>query len=726
MTPQHALYITLLCALSPLIGCEDPKRPPNEQSGVDQGLVDQRPPPVDQRRRADQTVDLARPELDRTLDAALPLDQAPRWDLESIEGPAWAEVPEASEALLVGVATRPLGYPLGSAVVGFGPREGAPSPFASLYPGTDHQHTALTAKALVFRRAGEAVVLVRLDMIGVWQDLVADLQGALRDAGRGDLARGLVLAATHTHASGGRIFDHPIGTLAVGFFYPAFYQRIRAAILEAVLEADAHAEESVLSAGVIQVPELHKDRRCANGPVQDDAMVLLKVESLDGNLRAVAINYAMHGTVIANDQQCLSGDAPHAIEDAVESRLRETAPVLYFQSWAGDMAPRTPEGFSGEGRGLREEYEDLDALGAAAAARIIPALDTLRVEEDPMIGARTYRFPLQNALVNPDGSFDRYPNGGIYCMTEEENCPPSRRFTPEELSCFPIQRNATIDWSQITAARLGSWGLVTLPGEPLTSVGVELRDRAIEESGLSGVMVVGYAQGYLSYLLHPDDYFLGGYEGHSALLGPGLGVYLIERGVDAIRWLTEGRNPAYPPVARPEVAALDAAPLRVEEALGEASWLEGPARDEARGALSMRWLGGDPAADAPIVTIERWQAEAPSDLGAPAADRGVVDQAVGDQHLSDQATSAGRWAPLLHQSGLPVSSEGPEIELSLATEPSYADEMGETPRRFIWRAAMPLQFPTSPSFGQPRGRLRFIIEGKRPAPYRLVSEPVDL
>ena len=37
-------------------------------------------------------------------------------------------------------------------------------------------------------------------------------------------------ATTHTHHSGGRVFDHFIGEVAVGPFMPEFYRRVRDAI----------------------------------------------------------------------------------------------------------------------------------------------------------------------------------------------------------------------------------------------------------------------------------------------------------------------------------------------------------------------------------------------------------------------------------------------------------------------------------------------------------------
>ena len=106
--------------------------------------------------------------------------------------PAWAAVPEPTDRLVAGVAEVDLRFPVGSATVGYAPGKGANSPYAMTFPGTDAQHTKLTAKAVVMRNGGEALALVRTDTIGVWQDIVVDVMARLRDLGRADLAEGLI------------------------------------------------------------------------------------------------------------------------------------------------------------------------------------------------------------------------------------------------------------------------------------------------------------------------------------------------------------------------------------------------------------------------------------------------------------------------------------------------------------------------------------------------------
>ena len=669
-------------------GCDDPSA--ESTPAVDAGLDAARAMDMTPDGRAtDALIDAAVQPNDMELLDAVPADAALRPDL----GPDLSRdnVPPPTERLVAGYAERPLGFPIGIGTVGYSPGTGARTPFASLYPGTNAQQTDLTARALVLRNAGEAVVLVRTDSIGIWQDMVRDVRIRLREEGRGDLSDGLIVGATHTHSSGGRIFDHFIGEIAVGPFLPGLYQRVRDAIVNAVLAADAAVVEARIGHDLLQVPELHSDRRCENEDFQDDTMGLIKVVREDGSLLALVVNYAMHATVLNTDDWTLSRDATGAVESGIESRLSQPAPVLYFQSWAGDMSPRTPEGYiSEEGVALRDDFTRMDAIGAGAADAVIPRLDAIEVSSNPLLGAKTVAVPLVPEEINPDGSFDMYRFGGIYCVDPDDNCgPDARPFTPAELACVPIDETWSVDYTFLTAARIGSLGLVTLPGEPLTSIGVALRDQVAEATGWNDVLVLGYAQGYLAYLLHPDDFWMGGYEAASTLMGPGFGVYLIDKGVAVARHLALDTELGFEPVTEPRVPSLQYGPLEDERPLGVPAIQAQSTPDEE--IIWVRWIGGGPVSDTPRVHLE---------------------------HAVEEV-----WTPFTYPHGGPVDSGGPEIELLLAVEPSYEDALNLEERTFYWTARMPSRFRVEPSFGHPRGTFRFRIEGQHAASYELFSEP---
>lgn len=611
--------------------------------------------------------------------------------------PARAAVPKATDRLVAGAAEVALGFPVGSATVGYAPGSGANSPYAMTFPGTEAQHTELTAKAVVLRNAGRALVMVRIDTIGIWQDIVVDVMARLRELGRADLADGLIIGATHTHLSGGHIFDHPIGEFAVGPFIPGFYMRVRDAMVDAVLAADDAAVPARAGSTTLQVAELHKDRRCENGPVQDDSMGLIRIEDEGGSLIAVVVNYSMHGTILGGGW-VLSSDAPGAVEHGIERALEEEAYVLFFQSWAGDMAPNVPEGYvtNADSPEYRKGLKDLDLIAAAASQIIAPSIAGIETRSDVEINVVTKRFPLNGKLVNPDGSFDAYPMGGIWCVPDDDNAGCEEGFEPytaDDLACLPFDEDLTMSWGQITAARIGALGIVTLPGEPCTSVGVAMRDAAIASMGLEQVFVVGYAQGYLSYLLEPHDFWMGGYEAASALMGPNFGPYLVEVGADIARAVVDPEAIMGFDVMEVDesLAALDYESLAVPAFVGSPEMLDPPSVDEDR-VLSARWIGGPPEIDMPVVSLE--------------------------------SETDGTWSPVLRGNGALVDSGGPEMVIRLEPDPPYGEPSDA--RTYHWVLWLGLEREAATDVDGLAGVYRLRIRGFAPDAYELVSSPVEL
>jgi hypothetical protein len=709
-------------------GCDDSHSSKNEHVHLDQKILDQNQTMADLAVDLDQNLGLDQKILDQQvtfsdqavidqqvddqailpMDMQLAVDQAlTTWD-EPFPTEVYAQRPAPQSRLYAGVAEKQLGFPLGSGAVGYGPKLGLQTPFTSLYSGTDIQHTQLTSKAVVLRQDQSTIALVRLDTIGVWQDLTIDLQNQLRAMGRGDLADGLVLAGTHTHASGGRVFKHLIGEIAVGEFSPEFYTRLRSSILASILEADQNAQPAKIGHHTILVSNLHRDRRCEDGEYQDDHLGLIKITQDDGTLMAVLLNYAMHGTIIGNESGILSSDAPGAVEQGVENALAQYVPVLYFQSWAGDMSPSVPtEAIAGTGDDLRDEYTSLEAISHAAAQQIIPALDGIELHDQVDLKVKTIRFVLNNELINPDGSFDRYPYGGLFCFpsSANDNCGPDARvFTPDNINCIRNTQNNKISWAQITALKIGSLGLITLPGEPLTDIATELRDRAIEDMGVQNVWVMGYAQGHFAYLVHKDDYFLGGYESTGTIWGPGLGLFFVERGLEIAHKLTHpDAELSFSVVAIPEIYECMDTEFDFEESLDLAQWSTQPMisinDQQVKGLVQATFIGGDPAIDAPLVWLEK-------------------------ETSLDQVSV---WQPYTHQSNLVWKSEDGYLTLSLSPDPPYSEAMKLDARRYYWHVYMPIQRKVRPANGQlPSGRYRFVAKGKQPTEYQIESNSFDI
>ncbi len=156
---------------------------------------------------------------------------------------------------------------------------------------------------------------------------------------------------THTHAA------PEVGPPGLdGVFMPERYQhesnneysaRVEKELIEGIKQARAQLEPARLGVGWgFALANINRRARDVEGPAflglnpddpADRRIGLLRLEKADGTLLALIANYAMHGTVLGQENKLISGDAPGIVAEYVEQKLG--APMLYIQGAAGDMAP---------------------------------------------------------------------------------------------------------------------------------------------------------------------------------------------------------------------------------------------------------------------------------------------------------------------------------------------------------------------------------------------------
>jgi hypothetical protein len=156
---------------------------------------------------------------------------------------------------------------------------------------------------------------------------------------------------THTHAAP-EIGPPGLGSVFMGERYEHDHNTEYSAwaenkLIEGVKEARAKLEPARLGVGWgMANANINRRARDEEGPAflglnpdgpTDRAIGLLRLEKADGTLLALVANYAMHGTVLGDENNIITGDAPGIVADYVEEKLG--APMLYINGAAGNMAP---------------------------------------------------------------------------------------------------------------------------------------------------------------------------------------------------------------------------------------------------------------------------------------------------------------------------------------------------------------------------------------------------
>ncbi|MCK6530295.1 neutral/alkaline non-lysosomal ceramidase N-terminal domain-containing protein [Myxococcota bacterium] len=587
---------------------------------------------------------------------------------------------------MAGSAEARLPAPLGIGTAGFnGIGQGpSPTPYAVSFPGTTRIHGHPGIKVLALSRgAGFELVLVRLDMVAVREELRgAVVAEVLARTGR-DLDDALVIGATHTHSGPGRFIQGALYEVITDRFFTAFYERLVDEIAGAIVAAFDDLAPAELGTTVVDLAGAHEDRRCEDGlDYVNDAMPMLAV-SREGRITDLALVYAIHGTVLGVSDLTLSQDASGGIEEKVEQSFDHPVRVMLLNSWAGDMSPgdpeRTPEGPLSP---VPSDYERMDRLGAFVADALGPALSGITTTAEPEIAGRSFRYPISRAEIGYGEEEFPYEWGGVYCDSPDATCDEVTNIEDLDHRCIPFPETSPGPLqSMFTVGRVGSLDFVTWGGECTTGLAEKAIATLQQASGAADdVVFFGYANDYMGYQLEEEDWWHGGYEASGSMWGPRQGEYMLERLVQSFAAWKEG---AELPFAQPAPAPL------------------------------YDLTGGEP-----------WVPEEATEVGtiaeAPAASYGPADIATFEVNGADPWWGApraflqredGAFADVLLGNGEPLDSDSYAWFVDLAPEPGYADVDYPSPRRFAWRFSLALA-RHAPGLDTPLagGTFRFRVE----------------
>lgn len=295
---------------------------------------------------------------------------------------------------------------------------------------------------------------------------------------------------THTHAAP-EIGPPGLGSVFMGERYEHDHNTEYSAwaenkLIEGVKEARAKLEPARLGVGWgMAMANINRRARDKEGPAflglnpdgpADRRIGLLRLEKADGNLMALVANYAMHGTVLGQENKIISADAPGIVADYVEEQLG--APMLYINGAAGNLAPIYTV-YPDFERGHLSQFRALLGDKIIAAYHLMgPATADVRLS----LGATTVETPRKAGMgwAKDLGNYTRTTSTG------------------ETMVLLPIRflriNNDIAIWSA--------------PVELFCEIAMQVRNL----SPFPDTFYFGYANGWLGYLPTKAEFAYGGYE----------------------------------------------------------------------------------------------------------------------------------------------------------------------------------------------------------------------
>ena len=424
----------------------------------------------------------------------------------------------------------------------------------------------------------------------------------------------------------------------------------------------------------------HKDRRCEDGEdyTRDDLGII--AVRRQGEVTALVLTYAIHGTILGIDEYTLSKDVSGAIEEKVEHSFDHEVAVLMINSWGGDVAPNTPNVVPPpeQASTLPGGYDEMEQIGLYVADAVTDALPGVAWTGEPDIRATTYRYPIHRDVIYEAPYLFPYDYGGIYC-TADGNCEEPIHIDDLTDGCIPFPENSPAPvQSVVTVGMIAGAHFTTWAGESGTRLAEGTMASMQGYQAVGDVLFFGYAQDYLGYQLEEEDWWQGGYESSGAMWGPRQGEYMRDRQGEMFGfWLGEIEELSFEQLPPP--AAFESAPpiWTPEDAIDPGVITGQPEVTYApSGVATFTLQGEDPFYGIPIATLQ-------SDVG-------------------------GNFADVLAPNGVPVHSDSYAFWVDFVPTPTYEETLDPTPRTFAWTFSIPLT-TRAQEFAEPGVEYRFRV-----------------
>lgn len=313
----------------------------------------------------------------------------------------------------------------------------------------------------------------------------------------------ILLTATHTHSAQGGMVRNLIVRCVSGRFVPEVLEATAQRFAEAMKQAIASRKRATIGFGVTTQSGLSVNRRVENGPT-DPQIGVIRVDDSDGNIIALATNFAAHPTTVGGeDMMSISADYPGFYYNEVERVAGGSCVAMFLNGAEGNQRPGNPENKSG--------WEQTESIGRILAARAMEVAGTITCGETKLhVAASSPALPPTLAA------------GILPAATD------------------------------LRTLEIGDLLLSFVPGEACVEIGLELRRLALAR-GYGAQFTVGLANDYLMYFVPRELYAGLTYESAMSFYGPRIDAWFYR---EFDRLMTRG-------TPMPEPAAIE--PWKLEE-----------------------------------------------------------------------------------------------------------------------------------------------------------------
>jgi len=397
-------------------------------------------------------------------------------------------------------------------------------------------HDDIFVRALVLDDGTAPLALIGSDLMAIDAAMVQSVRTEIEKATQIPAAN-IVVSSAHNHSA------------------PSYYQLerrgetklpLRDFLVEQFAEAAIEAYEKRVPArigfrtGVLNGAT--RNRQQENEDVIDPQVGVLRVEELEGRkIISILFNFTGHPVILGSDNLLLSGEYPGAACRAIEKLMGGVA--IFTQGACGDVTVHR--------RG--DPFLEIERVGRLLAGEVVKTAEFIRGEETVSLAAASRVLALaprtlptvaeaQEAVESGRASLEQAEQRGAHPEIQRQLRKRNQLLSATLRQAKALKRGTlkhpeTYE-AEVQVLQVGDLIIVAVPGELFVEYALEMRARIRQMLGKE-MILVGFANGYIGYIVTPRAMETGGYEASVARVGPSAGRRMTETAVALLGELTE-------------------------------------------------------------------------------------------------------------------------------------------------------------------------------------------
>ena len=416
----------------------------------------------------------------------------------------WTSAPRAiATELSAGTARVDLTPPLSmkAPLGGYGARMNRPA---------EGVHDRIFAKAIVVSDGDRRFALVTCDLLGLAPPVKPEI---LKRLGSDWTAEQVLILPSHSHAAIEMNAINPNNTFGIpqiGIHDPELYDFTVDHFVDVIRRAADDLQPVMIGTASRHIPGWNRNRR-ADSTLIDDELTITRIDRLDGKPLAVLVNFSAHPTMMSEKEMLFSGGWPGALQRTMEAAIGEGVTVMYNNGAQGDQTT------IGRPSGGDSNWERAAQYGLELGLLTVGEWKAIETRRDVAFDFHLQPIDLPETSWHPDFMST---GGAEYGLTEEMLTELLPRMQPAQTTSGSV--------------RLGDLLIIGIPGEMSAELGLNLKAKAKEMTGIAHPVIGGLANEWISYILTAEAYRTGRYEASVSFYGETLGETMTTGAIQGI------------------------------------------------------------------------------------------------------------------------------------------------------------------------------------------------